>query len=361
MSDNNPGGGYPPQDPQGNDYDPTRFGGPPPQQPGQPPQQPPSYGGQQPPSYGGQQQPPYGGDQPTTYGGPPQQGGYPPQQPGPYGAPNNPPSYGTPMYGGGGYQPPGGPGFNAPPTGGGGGRNNGLLIGLGALLVAAIIGAVALVVVLNRDDDGDNTASEDSSETSDPSEEPSEDEPTDDEPTDDEPAEPSEGDVTPTADPVEVEYRFEIGNVCNGQPAKAAKYDPSDPKVDAFRNSVAYPTSWGMAAGGYSEDWYVEYDDFKELSVVGCLRIIEDSSEKGASCTYEDSDGKKTDYDYYGASYELKFYEITTGEKLADGPTFDVDGSECPEYGYPIDGKVEGYPPYDEVDEAINEFVADAS
>lgn len=359
MSDNN-SGGYPPQDPQGGDYDPTRFGGPPQQQ------QPPSYGGQQPPSYGGQQ-PPYSGDQPTTYGGPqqtgPQQGGYP-QQP-PYGSgPSGPPSYGTPMYGGGGYQPPGGPGYNAPPTGGGGGRNNGLLIGLGALLVALVIGAVALVVVLNRDSD-DNTASDDSSETSDPSDEPSEDEPSDepseDEPADDEPAEPSEGDVTPTADAIEVEYRFEIGNVCNGQPAKAAKYDPDNPKIDAFRNSVAYPTSWTMAAGGYQEKWYVEYDDFKELSVVGCVTIVEDTSEKGASCVYEDSDGKKTDYDYYGATYELKFYEILTGKKLADGPKFEVDASECPEYGYPVQGKVEGYPAANDVDDAINEFVRDSS
>ncbi|WP_109509560.1 proline-rich domain-containing protein [Nocardioides speluncae] len=360
MSDNNSGGGYPPQNPQGDDYDPTRFGG-----PQQPPsyggQQPPSYGGQQPPSYGGQQ-PPYGGDQPTTYGGPPQQGGYPPQQP-PYGqGPANPPSYGTPMYGGGGYQPPGGPGYNAPPTGGGG-RNNGLLIGLAALLVAAVIGAVALVVVLNRGDDDNSASDDDSSETSDPSDEPTDDEPTDEHTHEetDEPAEPSGDDVTPTADPIEVEYRFEIGNVCNGQPAKAADYDPSNPKVDAFRNSVAYPTSWGMAAGGYSEDWYVEYDDFKELSVAGCLTIDQDSSEKGARCTYEDSDGNEEDYDYYGATYELKFYEITTGKKIADGPTFEVDASECPEYGYPIDGKVEGYPEYDEVDAAINDFVADAS
>ena len=344
MPDNNP----PP-----NDDEPTRIGGQPPQRPPIPPQ--PAQ--QQPP----QQQPPQSPFPQQPYQPPQQpypQQGFPPQGPpqagqNPYGQPPGqyPPGQYPPPYGPGG---PGGPGGYGPPKRTG--LKVGLILGAAVLLIAAVT-TVAVITVKNMDDDGGTQATDpDVSATTSPSGTPSE--PASDAPTD-VPSASGAGTGAPASESFKAEYGFQTGQVCSGMAmTNASPYNPSKPKVTAYANNPGNEDEFYSQFVGFGKPWEVEYNRFKDVSVVACLRADPATAKPAATCAAKDSDGKKFKYTLSTVDYTLTFVEATTGSQLGGQQTISGSSNTCPAVMFLPEGE-DFYvsPDYDVLEPAVDDFV----
>ena len=160
------------------------------------------------------------------------------------------------------------------------------------LAVLLVIGGIAGAVALTGGDDDSGSASGGTSETADPSETASG--PTES-PTEATPTEETESaDPAPTGsgEPFTAEYNFDVEKVCNGGAmTNAAAYDPSKPKIMGFYNKVDDPERWIGDSSGYGQPWQVEYDDYKEVSVVACMKAGEQG--EGISVPVREQQGQE--------------------------------------------------------------------
>jgi hypothetical protein len=321
------------------------------------------YGGQ--PDPYGQQPGPYG-QQPGQYG---QQGPYgqPGQygQPGPYGQQGPDQTQQMPGWGQGGHGAPP-PGYGGGPGGPGEGDGSGrkkrmLIIGGAAAAVLLLIGGITAAVALGGDDDEDTRATDESSETTEPTEEPSEEAA---ETTEDPSEEPAEEPAEPSGETFTAEYFSDVGDVCLGEGqgmTNAAAYDPASPTVLGVMNYRGREDSYGLeASSGYDKPWKVEYDDFEKVQVVGCVSLVEGSEEKTMECETTDVDDKKITINWHSQDFTMVFREAATGALLAEGPSITAPASECPTF---VTYDPETLNAYDDaeredVDAAIEEFLA---
>jgi hypothetical protein len=163
----------------------------------------------------------------------------------------------------------------------------------------------------------------------------------------------------PADESFRAEYGFQTGQVCTGMAmTNASPYEPSAPKVGAYGNRPDHEGDYHSLFIGYGKPWQVDYERYKQISVVACLSADPDSVTPAATCTAEDADDKKFKYTLNTVDYTLTFVEATTGSQLGAGQKLSGSSTTCPVVVFLPEG--EDYyvaPETHVVEAAIDDFV----
>ena len=138
----------------------------------------------------------------------------------------------------------------------------------------------------------------------------------------------------------------------------ASPYDPSAPKVGAYNNHPGNEDDFYSLYAGYGKPWEVDYDKFKQTSVVACLTADPASAKPARTCTAKDADDKKFKYTVNTVDYTLTFIEAVTGSQLGAEQKVSGSSSDCPYVVFLEEGG-DYYvrPDNDVVETAIDDFV----